>query len=88
MSYKNMEEHTFFCINCGQKNVPLFRNRGFRHKKHHRKKLYCPFCKTEVNHIECKDYEEIEDFLEKFKNGEYQNEAKESLSFLRSACIG
>ena len=85
MSYK---EHRFFCINCGKEGIPLARSQGFKHKKMHRKKLYCIHCKQEVNHIECKTLDEIEEFRENFVNGVYKNEAKDSLSFVRSARSG
>lgn len=64
------------------------RRQGFKHSKMHRKKLYCPFCKTEVNHIECKTPEEVEEFKINFENGVYKDEAKESISFVGASCIG
>lgn len=83
----NYEEHNFFCINCGKKGIPLRRKVGFQHSRFHRKKLYCPYCKKEVNHIECKTQEDIDEFLENFNNGVYKDEAEESLSFVRSSCF-
>lgn len=76
--------HDFYCINCGNKGIPLFRQTGHKHKKMHRKKLYCIYCKEEINHIECKSLEEIEEFKKNFENGVYQNEAEESLASLRN----
>lgn len=64
------------------------RRQGFKHSKMHRKKLYCPFCKTEVNHIECKTPEEVEEFKINFENGVYKDEAKESISFVGTSCVG
>lgn len=81
---KNYAEHSFYCIKCGNKGIPLMRKQGFQHERFHRKKMYCPFCKEEVNHIECKTLEEIEEFCENFKNGVYKDEAEESVSFVRS----
>jgi hypothetical protein len=77
-------EHSFYCMKCGRKGIPLARKEGHQHKSFHRKKLYCVFCKEEVNHIECKNYEEIERFKEDFKCGVYENEAKESISYVRA----
>lgn len=74
------ESHDFYCLNCGKKSIPLSRKVGHQHSKNHRKKLYCPFCKTTVNHIEVRNYDEKEDFLEKFANGEFAEEAKESIA--------
>ena len=60
------------------------RKSGFQHGRFHRKKLYCPHCKKEVNHIECKTQEDVDEFIENFNNGVYKNEAEESLSFVRT----
>lgn len=80
---RNMELHDFYCMKCGNKGIGIMRNRGFQHGKHHRKKLYCVFCREEVNHIECKTYDDVEQFKESFARGEFKNEAEESISYLR-----
>ena len=82
MARRGYAEHSFYCINCGQRGIPLSRPQGFKHEKMHRKKLYCVTCKCEVNHVECKTFDEIEEFRNNFTNGVYKNEAKESLSFV------
>ena len=63
------------------------RNQGFKHEGMHRKKLYCVFCKQEVNHVECKTLDEIEEFRYNFENGVYKDEAEASLSFVGSSRI-
>jgi uncharacterized Zn finger protein (UPF0148 family) len=78
------EEHVFYCMNCGRKGIPLMRKSGFQHERFHRKKLYCPFCKMEVNHVECKTYADVEEFKENFEKGVYRDEAEESISYVRS----
>ena len=88
MSKNSYAEHSFYCINCGNKGIPLMRRQGFKHGKMHRKKLYCPFCKNEVNHVECKTFEEVEEFKINFANGVYKDEAKESLSHVGTSSIG
>lgn len=85
MSSKSYEEHSFFCLACGQRGIPIQRKQGFKHKDNHRKKLYCIHCKQEVNHIECKTFEDIEEFYKNFENGVYKDEGQNSLSFIRSA---
>lgn len=77
------EEHSFYCIKCGNKGIPLMRKSGFRRERFHRKKLYCPHCKMEVNHVECQTFNDVEEFLENFKNGVYIDEAEESVSHVR-----
>ena len=80
-------EHNFYCIKCGNKGIPLMRRQSLQHEKMHRKKLYCLYCKEEVNHIECKTYEEVETFKLNFKNGVYINEAEESVSYVRNSWV-
>lgn len=83
MLKKNLIEHSFFCINCGKKNLPIFRNKGHQHSKFHRKRMYCPYCKNDYNMVECKNYDEVNEFHDKFEKGEFKNEAEESLDFVR-----
>lgn len=87
MRNKRKEYHDFYCIQCGKKGIPLPRTDGFRREKFHRKKLYCIFCKEEVNHIECSSEEDVFIFRESFEKGEFVNECNESLSFVRSQCV-
>lgn len=81
---RTMVEHNFYCMKCGKKGIPLMRNKGFQHSKHHRKKLYCPFCKVEVNHVECKTYDDVQEFLDAFERGDYKEEAEQSISYIES----
>lgn len=81
---RKIESHDFYCLKCGRENIPIFRNVGFQRERFHRKRLYCPFCKEEVNHIECKTYEEVQFFKDAFERGEFKDEAEESVSYLRS----
>lgn len=82
------EEHDFYCIKCGKKGIPLARKKGLQHERMHRKKLYCLFCKEEVNHIECRTFADVEEFKENFEKGVYKDEAEESISYVRSSGIG
>lgn len=68
------DEHSFFCIKCGNKGIPLSRKQGHQHERFHKKKLWCIHCREEVNHIECKTFDEVETFKENFKKGVYKNE--------------
>lgn len=80
-------EHQFRCIRCANKGIPLMRNKGFQHGKFHRKKLYCVHCKTDVNHIEIKSEEELEEFLKNWEDGVYHEEAENSLAYCGCAGI-
>ena len=85
MGRGNYAEHSFYCIKCGNKGIPLMRKQGFQHGKMHRKKLYCIHCKQEINHVECKTYEEVEEFRINFENGVYKDEAEESIRYIGTA---
>ena len=80
-----MDFYDFYCLNCGKKSMVLPRRVGFQHGALHRKKLYCPYCKTEVNHIEVKNVEQEKEFLTNFINGVYEDEARESMAALRDS---
>ena len=81
-------DNSFFCMRCGNKGIPLARRESSRREAHHRKKLYCRFCKEEVNHIECRTLDEIELFKENFKNGVYIDEAEASVAYVRNSRVG
>lgn len=74
------EAHDFYCIKCGNKGLSLQRKINHKHGKHHRKKLWCPYCKMEVNHIECRNDTEVAEFKEQWIKGEYKTELEESLN--------
>ena len=80
--------HDFYCLKCGNKGIPLARRRSLQHEKFHRKKLYCIYCKTEVNHIECRNEKEVRKFKADFAAGVYENEAKESILHCGNSSIG
>jgi hypothetical protein len=69
-------------MNCGRVGIPVLRPDAKKRETHHRKKLYCITCKTEVNHIECKNSFEVAEFMKNFMKGAYIDEAQNSLSFV------
>ena len=73
------ETHNFYCINCGKKAMDLPRKTCHKHKKLHRKKLYCPWCKQDINCIEISNEEEKIKFIEDFNKGLFKEEALESI---------
>lgn len=73
----------FYCINCGAKGIPIPRAGNKLKLKGHRKKMYCPNCRHDTNHVECRNMYEVNEFLENFKNGVYIEEAKETLEHER-----
>ena len=79
----SFSEHSFYCIQCGYKGIPFMRNNGRAKEKFHRKKLYCLHCKQEINHIECRTEEEVNQFKEDFESGVYLSEAEEIIPNVR-----
>lgn len=72
-------ERKFFCINCGNQGIPIMRKSNHYYGKGHLKKLYCLTCKCEVNHLECRNNEEVEEFKINFSEGKFTDLAKESI---------
>ena len=77
--------HNFYCLKCGRPGIPIARNTGQLREPGHRKKLYCPWCKCEVNHMEICNQQQLEKFQEDFENGVYIDEAEESVCFSRNS---
>ena len=81
-------EHQFYCIKCGKRGIPLARKRGAQREKYHSKKLFCLNSQQEVNHVECRNQEEIDQFKIWFEEGMFKDEAEESISYVRDTGIG
>ena len=81
---KKMENHDFYCLKCGKKGLNVYRRQGHQHGKYHRKKLYCFYCKEELNLMERRNQAEIDEFKDAFERGEFVDEAEESISYVRS----
>ena len=81
-SRNNIELHSFYCMNCGKKILELPRSKSHQYSKHHRKALYCPWCKITSNAIECRSDVEIYEFKEAFEAGEYKEEMLKSAKYI------
>ena len=82
---KNYQTHRFFCIKCGKEGIPLARKQGHKHERFHRKKLYCPYCRMEINHVECQTDEDVYNFRADFEEGVFIDEVEESLVVIRNS---
>ena len=78
------ETHDFYCLKCAHPSMPIMRKVGKQHGMFHRKKLWCCNCKTEINHMEIRNQQEKEIFMEAYNNGEYREEAEESVAMCRN----
>lgn len=63
----------FFCTQCGREGLPIQRKRGQEREAGHLKKLYCIYCKEEVNHAEVREIGgyNVEDFKQEYDLGRF-----------------
>lgn len=73
----------FWCINCGNKGIPIMRARCSRREQGHLKALYCLTCKMTINHVETRNEEEARTFREDFAAGKYAEAAERSVAFAK-----
>ena len=45
----------FFCCECGQEGIPIFRKPSCKRERGHLKNLFCVHCGRETNHVEIKE---------------------------------
>lgn len=65
----------FFCVQCGHEGIPIVRKQNAQREPGHLKKLFCLYCKQEVNHAEIREiggYTE-EDFKTEFELGRFKD---------------
>lgn len=86
----NVSQSRFFCTECGNENIMVFRTRGHRREAGHLKKLYCIHCKKEVNHAEVsyKNSYSYDDFLEEFECGRFVDGNRIAIKDLKSCKVG
>ena len=82
----------FFCTECGHKGIDIMRPSSQQREPGHLKKLYCIYCRKEVNHVEVREiggYTE-EDFKQEFELGRFKNgqrvEEKDLLQCSNNEC--
>lgn len=76
--FKNMITTDFYCTQCGNKNIPVWRKEGEMRESGHLKKLYCINCLKETNHVEVRELGKYKykDFLIEFNGGNFNEEGK------------
>lgn len=70
---KSVYTSRFFCTKCGKEGIPIQRRIGQQKSAGHLKKLYCPWCKVQTNHVEIRPFGSYkkEDFEEEFNLGRF-----------------
>jgi hypothetical protein len=64
---------TFFCTQCGRKGIPIPRSKNHMRETGHLKRLYCPYCRRVVNHVELSVKYTEEDFRKEFEAGSFDS---------------
>lgn len=73
---RRMTLSNFYCTQCGNKGIPIFRKPGQGREPGHLKKLYCLTCKQETNMAEIRPYGDynLEDFWIEYNYGNFDQE--------------
>lgn len=75
-------DHSFWCIKCGRSGIPLPRNKRNKKERFHRKKMYCPYCKIEINHVECKTQDDVLKFKMMYADGAFAEEVAATEAYI------
>ena len=88
MKTNALSSSEFYCTKCGHKGMPIMRPKGQQREPGHLKKLYCLFCKEEVNHVEIREIGgyTYEDFLEEFNSGRFTDDGLREKTSELSTC--
>jgi hypothetical protein len=83
MSKVTIVTSDFYCINCGNKGIPIARKRGAEREAGHLKKIYCIKCKESWNHVECKVFSHYtyDDFLIEKKYNNFDNLGNRKMTY-------
>lgn len=65
----------FYCTECGNKGIPLFRQKSKVRESGHLKVLYCPHCRKDVNFVEIRPRSPytLATFKIEFNEGNFEN---------------
>ena len=80
---KTLVQCSLYCLNCGEKGLPIWRDRSKLHTNEHRKVMYCPRCRETVNHIELQTPEQVDRFRADLAAGKYRDEAAASIEYVK-----
>lgn len=66
----------FYCTKCGALGLPVVRDAKHTREPGHLKKIYCPRCRVQTNHVEIRPFGayQKEDFDIEFKYGNFDAE--------------
>ena len=83
MTKRKGKVSNFYCTSCGQKGMPIVRQKGKEREDGHLKKLYCIYCMKERNMVEVKEGGKYsyETFINEFGHGNFDKEGNRILSW-------
>ena len=79
--FKNVSR--FFCTRCGREGIPIPRKNNRAREAGHLKKLWCIYCKDEVNHVEVKNFThyDLKDFEIEFNYGNFDKDGNRKMPY-------
>ncbi len=80
---KSITISNMYCTQCGNKNIPVPRNKGKEREPGHLKKMYCIYCNKKTNMVEVKDIGSsytTEDFKLEFNYNNFNKDGTRKLS--------
>lgn len=84
--HKGIFKSRFFCTSCGKEGIPIARFAEQQREPGHLKRLYCLYCKKEVNHVEIRPFGSylLENFKEEYNLGRFVNGQRTAIKDLTS----
>ena len=73
--WQRQQKVDFFVHNVGKEGLPIQRKKGQEREAGHLKKLYCIYCKKDINHAEIREIGgyEVKDFQQEYNLGRFVN---------------
>ena len=73
----------FYCVYCGNKGIPVMRQKGSQREKGHLKKLFCLTCQKETNHVEIRPFGQynLEDFYLEYDNENFDEQGNRKMTY-------
>ena len=83
MGKQNIIRSEFFCTQCGNRGLPVWRKAGKERESGHLKKMFCLTCNKEQNFCEVKPFTHYteEDFRFEFEHGNFSPEGLRILTY-------
>lgn len=83
MGTKLIKDNEFYCTQCGNRGLPIIRQKGAERESGHLKKLFCLTCNQETNHVECRPWSSYtkEDFDIEYSYGNFTEDGLRKIPY-------